>query len=330
VDGRHFDALARRISSRRTAIGGLLVGLLVPLEAMARGKDKRRKHKSKGKEKEKNKKRTSAQAEPCWRANACIVSKGSNVSQCDLTGYTAPDPLDCTRCNLSRSNLRGADLTGVNFTRANLSGACLVNANFFGATFANNTNLYNAIFCNTTMPDGSVNNSGCGSGTPCCPTCGAGQLCTSGCCNDVTCGACSGFQTCGGGGVPGLCGCTPTTCVAEGVTCGSIPDGCGETLQCGICPLGATPSCSAGACASCAATCPASCPICCNLWDGSTFCGGANTFCEPCETNADCDEEKPNCVLSVTDRESGANNELATFCDLPAGTAVCMQAVPCV
>jgi len=29
--------------------------------------------------------------------------------------------------------------------------------------------------------------------------------------------------------------CTPTTCSAQGATCGGIPDGCGGTLDCGTC-----------------------------------------------------------------------------------------------
>ncbi len=223
MDGRHFDALAKQIGSRRTAIGAMLAGLLLPLEASARGKSKKRKRKGK------DKRRASAQLEPCWRAGACVVSKGSNVSQCDLAGYTAPDPLDCTRCNLSRANLRGADLTGVNFTRANLSGACLIDADFTGATFANNTNLYNAVFCRTTMPDGSVNNSGCTAGTACCSACT-----------------------------------TATTCAEQGAQCGSIPDGCGGNLQCGSCS-GATAQCIANRCVACSADsdCTAG-QVCCN------------------------------------------------------------------
>ena len=42
-------------------------------------------------------------------------------------------------------------------------------------------------------------------------------------------------QTCGGGGVSNVCGCTPTTCAAQGKNCGTIPDGCGGTLNCGSC-----------------------------------------------------------------------------------------------
>ena len=132
------------------------------------------KGKSKDKGKGKDKQRTNAQAEQCWRAGACIAKKGANVSQCDLAGYTAPPSLNCTGCNLSRANLRGATFSGTNFTKANLSGACLVDADFTGATFANTTNLSNAIFCNTTMPDGSVNDSGLArAGRPAAPTCAA-------------------------------------------------------------------------------------------------------------------------------------------------------------
>lgn len=205
MDEQHLDQVARRLGAtgtRRTAFGALLAGLLLPLEATARGRDKHRtRHGNRSR-------RSRVQTEACWRAGACIVSKGSNVSQCDLAGYVAPESLDCTRCNFSRANLRGADLTDVDLTRANLNASCLVDANLSGATVTNSTNLYNAIFCRTIMPDGSTNNSGCGSGTPCCPTCSGASFCPSGCCigNPGTCGVCPGTETCGGGGTPGVCG----------------------------------------------------------------------------------------------------------------------------
>jgi len=54
------------------------------------------------------------------------------------------------------------------------------------------------------------------------------------CCLDTDC---PGDETCGGLGVPGECGgcSTRTTCAAEGVACGPIPDGCGGQLECGSC-----------------------------------------------------------------------------------------------
>jgi hypothetical protein len=45
-------------------------------------------------------------------------------------------------------------------------------------------------------------------------------------------------QTCGGGGQPNQCGCLPLSCAQAGADCGSIPDGCGKTVDCGVCPVG--------------------------------------------------------------------------------------------
>ncbi len=72
MDGRHFDALARRIGSRRTAIGGLLAGLLVPfpLETPARRKARKRRHKRR--RKVKARKRASDQADTCCPTSISI------------------------------------------------------------------------------------------------------------------------------------------------------------------------------------------------------------------------------------------------------------------
>ncbi len=190
MDRRQFDMLARQLGSRRSAVGGLLAGLLLPLEVIARGKQSKRRQKHR-KRNGKDLKRAVAQDEPCWRAGACIPRKGANVSRCDLAGYTAPPDLNCTGCNVSRANLSGADFRGANFTKANLSGACLVDADFTNATFANNTNLANATFCRTTMPNGLPNDSGCSLGTPCCPTCTSDTQCPANQrCVDGACRAC--------------------------------------------------------------------------------------------------------------------------------------------
>jgi hypothetical protein len=86
--------------------------------------------------------------------------------------------------------------------------------------------------------------------TGCTPTtCAAqGKGCgpiSDGCGGILQCGSCPSGQTCsaanacvaggtgGGGGT-----CTPTTCQALGKSCGSVSDGCGNTLQCGSCPSG--------------------------------------------------------------------------------------------
>jgi len=51
----------------------------------------------------------------------------------------------------------------------------------------------------------------------------------------VACGpACSGHNTCGGGGLANVCGCTPLTCADY--DCGTgLPNGCGGTINCGTC-----------------------------------------------------------------------------------------------
>lgn len=49
---------------------------------------------------------------------------------------------------------------------------------------------------------------------------------------------CTSPQTCGGGGTANACGCTATTCSAQGKNCGTISNGCGETLNCGTCSTG--------------------------------------------------------------------------------------------
>ena len=72
------------------------------------------------------------------------------------------------------------------------------------------------------------------------------------CCLDTDCPE---GETCGGMGIPGECGGCPTltTCAAQGVECGFIPDGCGgPALDCGGCGVGdlctGPETCTAGQC----------------------------------------------------------------------------------
>jgi hypothetical protein len=64
-----------------------------------------------------------------------------------------------------------------------------------------------------------------------------------GCGNVIQCGSCGPGQTCGGGGIPSVCGtpmCTPKTCAQLGFNCGPQGDGCGGSLMCGSCGPGET------------------------------------------------------------------------------------------
>ena len=90
--------------------------------------------------------------------------KGANFSPTNPRGRLvrrtpACDPncdgADLYGANLSGANLTDANLSGANLTNAYLSGAILTGANLSGA------NLTDAEFCNTTMPNGSIDNSDC-------------------------------------------------------------------------------------------------------------------------------------------------------------------------
>ena len=89
--------------------------------------------------------------------------------KCDLTAaYLSGADLVFT--NLSGANLSGEDLSEANLFYTNLSAADLSGANLSGvdlnevnlsAADLEGANLAEAKFCNTTMDDGTINNSGC-------------------------------------------------------------------------------------------------------------------------------------------------------------------------
>jgi len=77
---------------------------------------------------------------------------------------------NCQKCDLREANLKGANLEGAKLWQANLEGANLSGAKLEGADLggANLTgaklegaNLEGAKLCRTTMPDGTMVNSGC-------------------------------------------------------------------------------------------------------------------------------------------------------------------------
>ena len=73
-------------------------------------------------------------------------------------------------------------------------------------------------------------------GDCCSPTCTSeplGSPCTDG--NPCTTDTCAPATGCVHTPIRGCVICTPTTCAAQGKNCGTIPDGCGGTLTCGVC-----------------------------------------------------------------------------------------------
>jgi hypothetical protein len=197
---------------------------------------------------------------------------------------------------------------------------------------------------------------GCGGS---CGRCDAGQRCQNGrcvcdaqSCPDGCCdanGACqpgTAEGACGRGGAtcaacpPGQdclgqqCGTCPTlTCPELGFGCGSQSNRCGGTLQCGRCPLGATPSCQDGTCRACADVCPGSCGVCVQLLDGTTRCGAnIDIDCDtPCSSNAGCasDPGYPTCAVTSVGRGSGEVSILPELCQRPRADGMCVAIAPC-
>ena len=116
---------------------------------------------------------------------------------------------------------------------------------------------------------GGVIDGGCGScpAGESCEATDAGTLCVSAPCTTVSCatlglhcgqagngcggtqdcGDCTPPETCGGGGVTGVCGqadadlCVPLTCGSQNIQCGPAGDGCGNLITtCGTCGPGTT------------------------------------------------------------------------------------------
>src|SRR5262249_48302017 len=74
--------------------------------------------------------------------------------------------------------------------------------------------------CPSVCGDGICYTGGGESCSSCVADCGACPVCGDGVCNGT-----ETPSTC-----PSDCSCTLTTCAAQGITCGSIPDGCGGVL----------------------------------------------------------------------------------------------------
>jgi hypothetical protein len=91
--------------------------------------------------------------------------------------------------------------------------------------------------------DGGHDGATCAGATTCAK---AGVQCGptgDGCGGILQCGTCTAPETCGGGGMPGVCGaimCMPKTCAQLGANCGPVGDGCGKQLDCGTCTGGLT------------------------------------------------------------------------------------------
>ena len=120
----------------------------------------------------------------CYPGTTCEPGRGATNAGCDFGGSSLFRNLNVRGAVLSSANFSGADLSSADLRGAVLRDACLVGADLTDARLDNSTVLGGAIFCQTIMPDTSVDNSGCGQPTACCPTSdpggapGGGNPCT--------------------------------------------------------------------------------------------------------------------------------------------------------
>lgn len=165
MDRERFDTITRlawTASSRRAALGLLIGAVLLghdPVPGAAKPLAARKSKKRKSKK---------PAADPCYPGRACIPGPGRDNAGCDFSFSTTFRDRDASGSQLGKSSFRGADLRGADFQGADLGGACFVGADLEGAKLGGAA-LNGATFCNTVLPDGTVDDSGCDQTTPCCP-----------------------------------------------------------------------------------------------------------------------------------------------------------------
>jgi hypothetical protein len=312
----------------------------------------------------------------CCGTKQCDDPKpGSTRSECDHAGrsFVGQDHngstfrgIDGREANFNQTDNHGsvfaeACLQGASFRRANLAGstwggACLFGADFTAADLGNESAVFaGALFCGTTMPDGSVNDRDCGRETACCraqpaPACQIpadcpGQGCRSAFCTNGQCtytivvnnddpslacgpntsGWCCEGTCCAAGatecGPDGLC-CAPN---CAGRECG--PDGCGATCIPG-CQLGQTCG-EDGRCTGVPTCNPQLCPNGCCLsandasicltGEGDAFCGSGGEACVDCGAGARCIDHVCVCLAEICDGccENGSGNSGRCLANTP-------------
>jgi hypothetical protein len=185
MDRGQFDTLARLVGTKRsrraalgTVLGAVLLGRAPGVPAAKRKHNTGPKHKDK-KRKDKGKPRPN---QPCYPGTRCLPGVGRDNAGCDFSGSTQFFEGDFSGSQFSGANFTGAQMAGANFQGADLGGACLVGANLLDAAIDSSTNLKDAMFCHTVMPDGSRNDRDCDRGTHCCPSPCQDNQCPSGVC----------------------------------------------------------------------------------------------------------------------------------------------------
>jgi acyl carrier protein len=339
MDPTRFDALARMLFAATTRRG--VVGLLLGAgfagfdrEALARSKKRtskkgiaRAKRRREGKgvgeptrrnAQDRSARQAGAEAASCCASGACAPGQGKNLRKCCYQGQNLTGK-NFKGANLDSANFARATLTGANVQGANLGKACLVDATLTGVKTNPSTNWGGAILCRTQTNAGE-DNSGCGRGTPCCPTCDARHPCTAGevCCN----GRCSRGDCCDSG--------QQSTCDDGQMCCaGNCVDG--ECCQADDCPA---QTCHRRACAANRCTYstvsgepgPRCQTVCCEDDNGEPVCcSGAIAHCDArgrcCTPERCCIPETKNqtCGVGTASPKCGAvTNNCGTRIDCDA------------
>jgi hypothetical protein len=335
MDPTAFDRLtcllAGSVSRRRTLVSALFAGVGATRLGAGETAAKRGKRPGGNRRRSRAKDRVGSQA-----ASQCgNPGPGQPLRRCDYSGRDLVG-IDLHSAMLRQAKFVDADLCGANLTSAhlrdadlrdaNLTRAILRSASFKGAKTAG------AVFCETIMPDGTTNDSGCVEGaTICCfdGECAADEICLDGICQpecepDLTpcngecvdletnfdhCGACDDpcdaetADSCAGGAC--RCG-TGGACTAEGEVCTS----------CGFCsnPYGCTTGDD-----FCSGTGNLRCP-----GNGSGFC--AVTDCGPyCFGSLACLSDQ-GFTCAVCTPPSACDTDSFNCCSGPGGT-VCYNPV---
>ncbi len=123
--------------------------------------------------------------------------------------------------------------------------------------------------------------------------------------------------------------CTPTTCALKGATCGPLPDGCGNILECGTCPSGEACTnnvCGNGGCVP--KTCAAQNFACGSQGDG---CGNAIS-CGTCPSGESCTNGvcgSGGCTAKSCAQQSTACGSIGDGCGNIQNCGVCPSGEVC-
>lgn len=231
MDQHAFDRMARLVGtprSRRMALAAILsLGMGAAESIDAKRRAKRRKARG----------RAGAEALAGYRdCPLSTIAPGKNLSGCDFfdrdlrgKNFSSTNSSKATfaGANLCAVPLRSANLGNTSFASANLTRADLRGANFSTA------NTAGAVFCQTRMPNGAINNADCPA-EPCCSNaeCAANKVCT-----DAGCVCPSGSQCCANSDCQPQ-QCKIASCTGNQCTFTNAPDGAKCALGFGVCSAG--------------------------------------------------------------------------------------------